>query len=105
VRKEQKIVFFGKTTTLLPEDTVPQKRMARKTEWLEALKAIPKGTAIAITREQFRMSPTNVKIMVLRLKKDKLLPKSYYTTGRTINGKETVYVVHSAKGEDEASEE
>lgn len=101
---DQKIMFLGQSATLLAEDTVPQKIMTRRKEWLEALKSIPKGTAIAVTREHFKMSPGNVKIMVGRLKKDKLLPKSYYTTGRTINGKETVYVVHSAKGTDEETE-
>jgi len=33
--------------------------------------------------------------MVAKFKKSGLLSKKYYTTGRTIDGKETVYVVHS----------
>ena len=97
-RTEQKTVTFfttGKSVKLVGAGDVPKKTRYRGQKWLELLKQLPEGSAFAATKAELGISPSTVKIMVAKFKKSGLLSKKYYTTGRTIDGKETVYVVHS----------
>jgi len=105
VRKsEQKTLTFfttGKSVKVMAAGDVPRKTRFRGQKWLEFLKQIPEGGAIAATKAELGISPSTVKIMVSRFKKDGLIPKKYFTTSRTVDGKETVYIVHSDR-EDES---
>jgi len=102
-RPEQKITFFttGKAVKLLGAEDIPRKTRHRSQKWLELFRQIPEGGAFAATKAEMGVSPNTVKQMVARFKKDGSLSKKYYTTGRTIEGKETIYVVHSER-EDES---
>jgi hypothetical protein len=96
-RTEQKALTFfttGKSVKFLGAGEIPRKTHHRGQKWLELLKQIPEGAAIAATKAELGIAPTTVKIMVARFKKDGSLSKKYYTTSRTTDGKETVYVVH-----------
>jgi hypothetical protein len=98
VRKpEQKITFFttGKAVKLLEAEDIPRKTRHRSKKWLELFNQIPEGAAIAATRAEMGVSPNTVKQMVMKFKKDGSLSKKYYTTSRTVEGKETVYIVHA----------
>jgi hypothetical protein len=102
-KPEQKTLTFfttGKSVKILSAGDVPRKARHRGQKWLEFLRQIPEGAAIAATKAELGVAPTTVKIMVARLKKDGSLSKKYFTTSRTIDGKETVYIVHSDR-EDE----
>jgi hypothetical protein len=104
VRKsEQKTVTFfitGKSVKVMGAGDVPRKTRFRGQKWLDLLKQIPEGGAIAATKAELGIAPSTVKIMVSRFKKDGSLSKKYFTTSRTVDGKETVYVVHSDREEE-----
>ena len=82
---------------LIDEDTIPGKVKKRHGEWLEMLKAIPRGKAWVATEEEAGVKAISVKTIVNRLVETGELPKSYKAIQRTKNGKITIYVINSAK--------
>jgi len=79
------------------EDKVPRRVQKRKEEYVKLFRSIPKGQALVLTEKDLGVSLVTVRYMVSKLKREKLLGQNYYATRRTVGGKETLYVVNSAK--------
>jgi len=98
-KSEQKFTLLGKSLKLLSEDAIPTKQRADSAKLVEGLLQMPKGKAIAVTKDEMGITPYSMKMKVLRLRKQGLLPKSYLARTRKIDGKEVLYIINSAKEE------
>ena len=89
---------------LIDESAIPGKIKTRHGEWLELLKAIPRGKAWVVTEEEAGVKAVSIKTIVNRLVETGELPKSYKAMQRTKGGKVTIYVVNSAEGTEDQTE-
>ncbi len=99
-KPEQKIVVLGKPVKLLSEESIPAKRIADSAQFVKSLLQIPKGKAVGLTHAETGIKPYSMQVKITQLKKDGLLPKSFFATLRKTNGKQILYIVNSAKSEE-----
>jgi len=99
-KKEQRIDFLGKSVRLITADSVPEERTNLRKAMIESLNRIPKGGAIAGTRDELGRSYSAIKVAIQRLKKDRSIPDSIYSATRKVNGKEMIYIVNRASKEE-----
>jgi len=96
-RSEDKIVILGRSLKVFSEESIPKKTRAVSSQLIEDLLQLGKGKAIAVTKADFGISPNSMRARINRLKSLGKLPKNYELYGRTIDGKQILYIVNSAK--------
>jgi hypothetical protein len=94
VTKTDKFTIFGKSTKLLPADSVPAKRTLDSVEVAAEISQLPKGKAIALTAKDIDIKLYSMKVKIDGLQKQGLIPKNFITTLRKASNGEVLYIVN-----------
>ena len=96
-KKLEAVEYQGKQIKVISEDDVPSRMGTQSARVIALCKSIPKGGAISVTKDDIGMISASVYILVNKMKRKGELPKGFYCTTRTVNGKKIMYLVNSTK--------
>jgi DNA-binding MarR family transcriptional regulator len=83
-------------TNFIAEDKIPVRITSRSEEWVLFLKKIPKGQALATTREELGVTASSVKTTIDRLiNKGQISPTYFVRQHKSKDGADKIYIVNS----------